>query len=315
MDHSLREKKRDARSRTVTLEFEFSLPGAEPFGTANLKLEGLVAGTAVLRDLEGVPTMTWSTSTWYSLPKLPASVLDSRRALHDALDKMDVEAEIARLSGSLAAKRGDNDIADLVEASIDEKNVSPCPSEDEATNGWPVQQDLLEKENEKGKNADPRTVTRYKNAVLYYRSCMNYHEAQEVHSQLDSRTSTVAQSFDLVVTIKEFRKRPFAEFFGAVLGDKSVQAGVTKGIVETIDPGSREAEREKAEAAALAAREQFEGAYVAALAAIEKYKQVSESDPGRPSAYIETESKKRAANRRARAAGRPLPFPESGAWL
>ena len=305
MDHSVREKRSDKRERTVAFQFSLSVPGAEaPFGAPLVKAEGLVAGKAVSRRSS-------LTSSWFQLPPMPESVVNARAAHSEASAKARAERETARLA--VAAAKAFADVGVLAEArATEDAQAWKCPSIPAAREGLALRHADLQKAD------DDEDKRKHENAKVFYSACWRYQEARIDVGELEKRGAgkkQVARSFDLEVAVTEFRKRPLAQFLGDVLAAEGTRAGITSAVVTLIDPATRAVAREKAALEAEKAQEAFEAAYIAGEMAIAAFNEKADSDASKAKAHIEMEAKKRAANRSARAIGRPVPYPDSGLWI
>jgi hypothetical protein len=189
----------------------------------------------------------------------------------------------------------------------------PCPAEPTSLDLWMRKHaDLAEATAKPKGEQDAREVAALTTAEVFFRSCSRYRRLEALLDADGLKDQEAAGPFDLTVSLKEFRKRPFAQFFGAVLSESATQRSLTTAIVSGIDPATRakaEAEREEA---SLAQREALESAIVAAEKARVVYESADEED--KPLRFIDMESKRRAANRKARALGVTPPYPGSGYW-
>ena len=148
--------------------------------------------------------------------------------------------------------------------------------------------------------------------MLYYQSCKKQKALGEKLTKNGKEFTSLTRSFDATVTVKEFRERSFAKYWGAVLSDDATRTGLTSAIVGQIDPATRAAREKSEETANIAAWEAYDTAMVAALSAEIAYQ--SATDAEKLAKYIDLEAKKRAANRKAEALKISLPYPDSGSW-
>ena len=305
MDHSVREKRIDKKERTVAFQFSLSVPGTEgPFGAPLVKADGLVQGKPVSRRSS-------LTSSWFQLPPLPESVGSARAAHREARARASSERETARLAVAAAKALGDVEVLDDAGATEDVQ-AWKCPSIAAAREG------LALRHGDQQRAEDDAEVRKHENAKVFYSACWRYQEARLAVEELEKNgagRNQIARSFDLEVTVTEFRERPLVEFLGDVLADEGTRSGLTSAVVAAIDPATRAVARESAIVAAEKAQEAFEAAYIAAEMAIAAFNEKVDSDPGKAKAHIEMEAKKRAANRSAKALGRPVPYPDSGLWI
>lgn len=298
MDHSIREKRADKKERTMTFEVALTIPG-KPFGQLLIKHEKLT----IAKPFEQNPQRPL-TSSWFSLPTLDAQTAESLKAFPGKKGQREVALETAKLAGAAAVQLGDPKIGPYL------KEKFPCPDRGDAWTGWSENHAALEEAKPSG---DKKKIARFDNAARYYQNCR---QAIDLKQQLDKTEEGFkrgAGAFDITVTVKEFRKRPFAEFFGAVLSSDSVRSGLTSAFVEEFDPQTTAEAEEKAEAEALALRQAYEESIIAAEIAIATHNAALAE--AKAAAYVAMEAAKRKANRTAQAIDLPAPYPQSGLWF
>lgn len=304
MDHSIREKKKDTNRRTMTFEFDFSIPGQDKsFGKPILILANIRIGTALVQDQN-----SQITSTWYTLPEIPKSSSDLVSTLKESTQQRKVEIQTALLAGKIARWKGDKNIP-----VPDDGDPFCTPNSAEVSANIIEEGAILAKELEKKTNKDPNhKVLRYTNSLLYYQSCKKQHALGLKLVNTREQFTSLTRSFDATVTVKEFRERSFEKFWGAVLSDDAMRTGLTSAIVGQVDPATRAAREKTEETANIAAWEAYDTAMVTARNAEITY--LSATATEKPTKYIDMEAKKRAANRKALSLSISLPFPESGLW-
>ena len=314
LDHSIREKKTDGEKRTFTFEINASAPGSDkPFGAAVVKFDDLRIGQAFTQQepvavgdggkIDFAPAMT---SHWMSVPGMDTPTQSRITKLAEAAGKAKAEEITARLAGAAAVKLGNT--------VIEESLSLPCPDAMDARRLLVEAHARLEVENTKKPKNEAR-VALHTNEKTYFDSCI---KLQGLRSAIDkgkfSVTNNMARSYDIDVIIKEFRKRPAAEFFGDILSDDETRKSLTNTLVGAIDPATRAENTEEEAKKRNDSLQALETAVVAAETAILAYNNAT-GDNDRASKYIDMESKKRAANRNAADLDLPLPYPASGTWI
>jgi hypothetical protein len=305
MDHSVRESKVDGKARTLTFEFLLETPAASrPFASVLVKIDGLLIGTPFVGPDGEHPQVS---SPWFPPAPLDSGSAQRRSALADARGEMATRREAARLALAAASHLGDEDVAPYADQD------PPCPPKQAAFELWARKHAALVEETAPAKShQDARKVAALTAAETLFESCTRFRTLETWRSEDGLKDGDPAGPFDVTVTLKEFRKRPFAQFFGGVLSEGATQKGLTAAVLSGIDPATRARAEEEKERALLGLREDLESAVVAAEAARLAYDRAHEEDKAQR--YLEMEAKKRTANRRARALGVPPPYPESGYW-
>lgn len=302
MHHSVREKKSDAKSRTITFELLLEQPGAaNPFGNPIYKIDDLVSGRSFVQKFK--PSVDpVDSSEWFALPALPAAIVSRMEATVEFKSGMTTSREAARLSLQAAIALGESSLSPY------QGDIGPCPTANDAKRGWVSGRTLLALEQAKPKD-EQKLLPRLEAVDRFYTSCVGYYGFEQRLSETSLQDRTRAGAFDATATLKEFRERPFAKFFGAVLSSDTVAGGVASVVSARIDPVKADAE----EKAIATLREAFETAMVTAENAILAYEAATESE--KAAKYIDREAKKRSANRKARELSQLIPYPDSGFWF
>lgn len=310
MDHSLRDKRRDSSDRTITFDFLLEHPHAEkPFGNPLVKLDGLVAGQPFSRTSLVESLLA---SEWVALPPLNETTSQRLGALKVAVDgKMAALATVEDLVWSLSEQeRVDSGISAYTAG-----NRVDCPNQVVARRQWRVNRLQLQAEEAKPAGAQDERVLKLRGAASeFFKACYEFrsHLSAESDSKI-GRRGVKAGAFDITVTFREFRERPFAKFFGKVLATDAVSSGISSAVVGAVDPGTRDAASKAEETARTALYEAYEAAVVAAELAIAAYDAAVAAE--KPAKAIEMESRKRAANRKAEELRIVPPYPDSGLWF
>ncbi len=302
MDHSIREKKTDKKQRTMTFEVSMTSPSLpKPFASLLIKFEKLAIAKPFFQD-EKRPV----TSSWFPLPAPASRTAAALKAYKTNKQVAASELETAKRAGKAAVALQDPTIGAYLGA------TPPCPSSAKARKLWGKTHAELENEKTKTK---PNDVPRLTSALQYYKSCRQHLVLTSQYEEAEKELAKGTGAFDVTVTIKEFRKRPFAEFFGGVLSDAATRSALTSALVGEIDPATKKKTEEEEQKEALTARQAYEEAVVAAEIAIAKYDPNAAESAEKLTLYLDMEAKKRTANRRAEAIGLPAPYPESGSWF
>ena len=293
LDHSIREKKQDKNKRTITLEFDLTVPDKnESVGKPSIKFESLLIGRPLVQ--ETTPTIT---SDWFPIPPIGAK----SQAQIESHKMAAAHLVAAELSGHIAESLGEPEMEHL-------RHPIPCPARDRAKRRWLDSNEALASENAKSKK-NAKLVARFTNAITHFDSCQKY--IVEKSKAIGEKARL--RSFDVTLTIKEFRKRPFAEFVGSVLSNQKVQEGFATSAVALVDPVARRAAREEERSKKEEKLSAYETALVTAEKSITAYEAAEEADKALK--FIQMEADKRAANRRALALGADLPYRGSGTWI
>lgn len=307
MDHSVREKVTDTKARDMTLEFSLNVPGAEsPFGKFLIKFDGLVAGVARRRanddgtHADSVGLLV-NRGPWFSAPAAPTAVeqqLMAGKTAKNAQSEENANAKFAR-EAALA---------------LNEKIPGDgCPGPDENAELWSKANARVVAETAKPEaKRDVTKVVAVTQVANFYGACSRVSKAAEAIEASKLKTTGVYLPYDVAISVKEFRERPAAKFFGELLADDKVIEGVTGAAMHAIDPGTREADKKAKAAEKQTQREAYEQALLDAdKAQVEAENAKAEE---RPAKELDAQFKKRAANRLADELGLQLPYPELGLW-
>lgn len=308
MDHSVREKRADAKPRDITFEVVFTAASApQAFGREVFKFDGLVVNSArrrqaidVANPVSGGGGALLLPGQWFGLPAMDAAAQDRLTKWQGALAKVSAENQTSTLALA-AVKR------------LDGQMPSGCPAADASLEGWAIANaDLV---TEQGKPQAQQNATRLALAtqkVTFYSACMRMRESENVRDALAVKQDELFLAFDLAMNVKEFRERPAAKFFGDLLSDEGVSSGVTTALVNAVDPATRAAAAEQEEAERVAAREKFEQAVLDAEKAALDY--AAADAASKDSKRLDMEFKRRTANRLADGLNLPRPYPADGVW-
>jgi hypothetical protein len=324
LDHSIREKTgSDRYARDITTEISFQAASAEaPFAKALLKFEGLKIGVAKTRislvsgTIEASQLATNQLGTlgpWFVLPALDEDTKARITSAAEADRARTAAKEGISLAGTEAIAHGAQDIPT-------EGAVPVCDAPEANRAAWLKAASELQIATI-AKPKDEKKIASRTKAVAFFETCAKYFAAVEVKETKRFRrtradNAQLAESllpFDAYVQVKEFRKRPVAEFFGNLLTDDTTRTGVTTALMNAVDPGTREAKQEAADTAKLKLRGEYEAALVAAETAVAAYATAKAEEQAVK--FIDMEAKKRAANRIAETLHLSLPYPASGTWI
>lgn len=320
LEHSIREKVVDKHSRDITIEISMQAASVDaPYSKALFKFEGLTLGRAQVRAaftagaFETNPPSTDQlavTGAWFVLPELDANNKARVTAALEA-DKIITSAlQAARFAGQQANQLGATDIPPTYE----------CEARKPNNDAWVRAASKLQLASTAAKK-DAKLIAERTLAVSYFESCEKYWAAveQKQKSRFVRRRADGTQDaepllpFDAHAQIKEFRKRPVAEFFGNLLSDDTARTGATTALMNAVDPGTRATLAAAEDTARLKLRGDYETALIAAETAIAGYANAKEED--KAVKFIDMEGKKRSANRIAESLGLALPYPSSGTWI
>lgn len=307
MDHSVREKVTDTKARDMTLEFSLNAPGADaPFGKFLIKFDGLVAGVARRRANDDgtradAVALLANRGPWFSAPAAPKAVeqqLAAGKAAKDAQAEENSNARFAR-----AAARA-------LKETIDGED---CPGPDETAELWAKANARVVEETAKPEaKKDVTRIVAVTQVANYYGACSRVSKAAEAIESNKLETTGVYLPYDVAISVKEFRERPAAKFFGELLADDKVIEGVTGAAMHAIDPATREADKKAKEERIQTKREAYEQALLDADKA--QVEATSAKAEERAAKELDAQFKKRAANRLADELGLQLPYPELGLW-
>jgi hypothetical protein len=307
MDHSIREKVTDTKARDMTLEFSLNVPGAEsPFGKFLIKFDGLVAGVARRRaNDDGTQAasvaLLANRGPWFSTPASPTAV----------------EQQLAAGKTAKGLKAGENSNANFAREAAQALNEKipgdGCPGPDENAEFWSKANARVVAETAKAEaKRDVTKVVALTQVANFYGACSRVIKAAEAIEAAKLKITGVYLPYDVAISVKEFRERPAAKFFGELLADDKVIEGVTGAAMHAIDPGTREADKKAKEAEKQTKREAYEQALLDAdKAQVEAESAKAEE---RPAKELDAKFKKRAANRLADELGLQLPYPDLGLW-
>lgn len=321
MDHSVREKSDDSYLRTISYEMSFSTPAAtEKFANLFVKFEGLAVNSPLGPEELKSPVLGGSTgikSNWFAFPAVDAATVTLQTAHKDAKLKASSSQTGAVLAAYAAKELGTSDLFYL-DFVVDYENASgnsPWPSAKSLREKLPIVNANLAVEQAKPKDRiDPQKVALHVQEKTFIEGALEYLASAKkvVENALDD--GDVARTFDMSVDIKEFRKRPIAEFFGDVLSQEAVQTGIVSALDAQFNPATRKATSDAEAAKALEVQTALEDTIVAAHTAQATYENPA-SAAEKATAYVSMEAARRKANRLADQLGVPLPFPGSGVWL
>jgi hypothetical protein len=307
MDHSVREKVIDSKARDMTLEFSLSVPGSEaPFGKFLIKFDGLVAGIARRRANEdgthdAAVGLLANRGPWFNTPATPTAVeqqLAAGKTAKNAQAEENSNAKFAREAARALKEAIDGD---------------ECPGDGEDLELWSKANAQLVVETAKPEaKRDVAKVVAVTQVANYYGACTRVNKASKAIEASKLKAHSAYLPFDVAISVKEFRERPAAKFFGELLADEKVIEGVTSGAMHAIDPGTREADKKAKEAATLTKREAYELALLDADKA--QVEVASAKADERAAKELDAQFKKRAANRLANELGLQLPYPDLGLW-
>jgi hypothetical protein len=290
----------------MTFDAVLEQPGATAaFGNPAVKIDGLIAGDPFIAKLP--PNHDpYVSSEWFALPALAPAVVEQIEAMAGETTARTTADQTALLALHAAEKLGEADLGGY----LNEGKVT-CPTATVSKDEWVARQSALVVEKAKPKAQQrPQDLARLGAAGAFYKACLDFRQHTDRLSKVELQPGQRAAPFDITVTVKEFRERPFAKFFGAVLSSDTVASGVAAAVAAPFDPVKAEAE-EKAE---VLLREAYETAVVDAEKAIASH--AGEVEPvAKLAKYIDMEAKKRAANRKARGLSLPVPYPDSGFWI
>ena len=310
LDHSLRERTTKKKEWTYTFEFSLSTP-EKAFGSAVIKIDGLKAGNPFTQTTRGPdyknPIIT---SQWFALPGIDPSVKAKVTATKEANQIIKVEKEASRLAWQAAKELGEATLP-----KPDSGGYPECPARDAVVERLAAAHSRLVKEKTAVTQSNPNleNIAKCNNMVSLYDACRKRRAAEKIVDDSKLASNASIRTFDLGVVVKEFRKRPAAQFFGDLLTDETTRTGVAGAVVKEFDPTVK-AEKAKAEQEAAAAdREAYETALVAAEAATNAYETAAIEE--RAAKYIDMEAKKRKANRVAEKIGVAMPYPGAGTWF
>ncbi len=298
MDHSVREKKRDSRGRAITFEWVMQQPSAEkPFANPSFKVDGLRSTSPIIYS--NAPSDRPESSDWFALPALSPVAQTRLDETKDYETRQKVSMQVASLALDAAITLGETSLARFGGA---------CPKKDESLVLWVKSRSALALERAKAKDKQT-SLPRLEAADLFFTSCIDYYDSANKLEGALTVDGYQSNAFDVTLTLREFRQRPFAKFFGGIFSKDAVATAVSTAITAKIDPVKTAAD----EKARIALKEAYETAVIAAENAILAYSSAAEAD--KPAKFIEMESKKRVANRRARDIEWTLPYPDSGFWF
>jgi len=301
--HSIREQKADTKNRDFTFEFKFRRPGtAEPFGNTLIKFESVERLVPVTHHVgEGIY------SEWFSFPKVDEEVLAQVEALKKAQASKSSATKDAMISGAAAVKLG------ATEITMHTNPQTPCPSSTAILQRLIAAKANLVAETAK-KTPDEALTARYTQESSYYSSCQDYRAAEEIEKS-GFKSGYSALTYDLFVTVKEFRERPVAKFLGKLLGDDTTRTALTTALTSPFDPQARATANAAAATALATKRGDLEEAIVEAEKAVVAYTAAADGSSDKSTKYIDMEAKKRSANRLADALGVKRPYEGAGAWV
>ena len=293
VDHSVREARHDDRVRTFTFEFTISSP-VSVFGKPLLKVD--------ISSPKPIVSPTSVASDWFALPEPGAKVKTRLEHVGTATKTIKVEESTANLAREAAVQLGGTPTED-------------CPASGAVLERWrdAFARLEVEKSNITKENPNLKAVSLWTHMVTFYDSCRKKRAAEAELDANEFKQATDLRPFDLQVAIKEFRKRPAAQFFGSMLADDTTRAGITSSVINALDPATRAAAAKAEEVKQTEALEALESALVAAESAIAAYE--AAAPEAKASAFIDMEAKKRTANRLAQRVEQPLPYPEAGTWF
>ena len=307
MDHSIREKVDDSKSRDITFEIALSAPGgATPFGKTVIKFDALNIDSPRTRQSLDLASPQKSglalTGQWFPVPALSDLTKTRVSNTREAKVQQKVESQTWTLARAAAIGLGSTTLP------------AECPGMDAVLKPWSEAYAELAKEKAKpSQQQDAKRIAMLSEETTFFAACDRYHKSVATAARDALKDGEEFAPFDLAVSVKEFRERPAAKFFGSVFGDSTVQTGLTTALVNAIDPATREAAEQKAAAEKIAERVAYENALLLAEQAILAYE--SAKDDERTLKYLDMESKKRAANRLADQLNLARPYPGSGVWF
>ncbi len=308
LSHSIREKRTDKHARDLTIEFSIAIPGADKPITSLIKFEGAKIGQPI--HTEGIATQ------WMPVPAINSSELNKQKSLSESSSKKTTYTNAALLAGAAANALG----ADTWIPPGESTKWNPilpdnaCPSIEGALEEWRYAHALHAEESAKSKNdINAKTLSMLSNAVSYFENCSKAQESAAKVVKLTPSNGKLARSYDFSVTIKEFRKRPVAQFFGDALSDGDTRSSLASTLLGEIDPYTKAKAKEEETKVQLAALGVYEQARHDAELAIIEYQNASATD--KASKLLNMDFKKRAANRAADRAGVTQPYPDKGTWI
>lgn len=308
MDHSVREKANDSKARDVTFEVTFTAPsGAAPFGKEVFKFDSLKINTPRRRAATSLTSI--ATGQWFALPALPEPARNRITAANETKAQIATETTAAALALAAANK--------LLASGM----PADCPAGgDSILKPWAAANAELVAEQTKPEKAKlPATgrsaevLARLTQVVTFYGACQRLRNAQNKRDENKLKKGEQFLAFDIGINVKEFRERPAAKFFGAVLGDADVQKGVTTAVVNAVDPATRAAAQKAEDSAKLAVEGAYEVAWLEAEKARLGYESAKEEE--RSLKFLDMMAKQRAANRLADQLKMPRPYPDAGVWF
>ena len=311
MSHSIREKRVDKHARDITLELSYRIPGQENTLDSLIKFEGV-------RLDEDIP-LVGVAAHWMTVPGLNASEvqkLATHKASRERIRTFQLAADLAgAAANNLGASEWKPPSRDNVWDPVEmDGSKFRCPSEAVASSTWQMAYAWHAEEAAKPNDRqDAKVLAMLSHVLGYAENCVKVRREKGVESANASANGNLARSYDLSVTIKEFRDRPVARFFGNALSDETTRSALAKTLIGELDPAARAAaklETEKATGELLAAYEQAKFDAEIAILAYNNAELASKSEK-----LLTMEFKKRTANRAAIAAGVSQPYPEAGTWV
>jgi len=312
LNHSIREKKQDTKTRDITFEFKFSASGgAAVMGTELFKFDSLVINAPRRRlatfvdnpSGDGTETTLLMPGQWFPLPAVSESVKNRISAQADAKAQMAVENQAARFAYAAAKALGDKTLTS-----------DQCLTGNALVERWAnINAQLLVEQVKKPSDQNAGLVAQLTQVATFHGACHRRENAKKKSETSVLRSGEPFIAVDIAVNVKEFRERPAAKFFGDLLTNDDTRKGMTTAIMGAIDPGIRAADAKTEAAANLALRLKYEDAILAAEQATLVHAAAKEEE--KATKYLDMEYKKRAANRLADDLKLPRPYPASGAWI
>ena len=319
IDHSIREKSRDSKKRDFTVSIKISSPAAKTPISGLLKFEKLTVENPYSRwTSKPVRATQWTAflpvtadekkKYWTSAENSVQTIRSARTMFRRLNARIDSDptapAGVAEVdNGDMNCRQKDGVDADslLQRADVQLRTIGIKQSEHDFTK--PPTGASASDEAERTKH-----VTETERLALYagyWSACRDYYNAfNALTKQLHVGSGGHANPFgvhDINVDIKEFRRRPLAEFLAGVLADSDLQKAVAERASSRFVDEEEKSQKELDTA--------YESAFTAAELAIAAY-----HDKPTEATRVAMDAAKRAANRLASEQNRILPYPEVGLW-